>query len=76
MLEPNGVGGTVGFTAVVIYAIINALNKTLLVLATGLRGWLVVQLLSSDEFRCRAILQPAPVSFKWMLLIKSMWLDQ
>ncbi len=34
-------GGPAGYTAAVIYAIVNALNKTLLFLAAGLRGWLV-----------------------------------
>lgn len=36
-----GIGGPVGYGAVVLYAVINALNKTLLFLAAGLRGWLV-----------------------------------
>jgi multicomponent Na+:H+ antiporter subunit D len=35
------VGGTVGLAAAVLYAIINALNKTLLFLSIGVRGWLV-----------------------------------
>jgi multicomponent Na+:H+ antiporter subunit D len=35
------IGGPVGYAAVVLYAVINALNKTLLFLAAGLRGWLV-----------------------------------
>jgi multicomponent Na+:H+ antiporter subunit D len=36
-----GIGGPVGYGAAVLYAVINALNKTLLFLAAGLRGWLV-----------------------------------
>ncbi len=36
-----GVGGSVGLAAAVIYTIANSLNKTLLFLAIGLRGWLV-----------------------------------
>ena len=36
-----GIGGTVGFGAAILFALINPLNKTLLFLATGLRGWLV-----------------------------------
>jgi multicomponent Na+:H+ antiporter subunit D len=36
-----GVGGPVGYAAAVLYAVINAMNKTLLFLAAGLRGWLV-----------------------------------
>ncbi len=36
-----GIGGPVGFAAAVVYAVINALNKTLLFLCCGLRGWLV-----------------------------------
>ena len=36
-----GVGGPVGYGAAVLFAIVNALNKTLLFLAAGLRGWLV-----------------------------------
>jgi multicomponent Na+:H+ antiporter subunit D len=34
-------GGPIGFAAAVLYALVNALNKTLLFLTTGLRGWLV-----------------------------------
>ncbi len=36
-----GIGGPAGFAAAVLYAIINAMNKTLLFLCCGLRGWLV-----------------------------------
>ncbi|TCJ19741.1 oxidoreductase [Rubrobacter taiwanensis] len=36
-----GIGGPVGFAAAVVYAIINSLNKLLLFLAAGLRGWMV-----------------------------------
>jgi multicomponent Na+:H+ antiporter subunit D len=36
-----GIGGPVGYGAAVLYTIINALNKTLLFLTVGLRGWLV-----------------------------------
>ena len=35
------VGGTVGLYAAVLYAVVNALNKALLFLSVGLRGWLV-----------------------------------
>lgn len=35
------IGGPVGYAAAVLYALLNALNKTLLFLAIGLRGWLV-----------------------------------
>jgi len=35
------VGGAVGLYAAVLYAVINALNKALLFLSAGLRGWLV-----------------------------------
>jgi len=35
------VGGTVGLYAAVLYAVVNALNKALLFLSAGLRGWLV-----------------------------------
>jgi multicomponent Na+:H+ antiporter subunit D len=34
-------GGPIGYAAAVLYAIVNALNKTLLFLTTELRGWLV-----------------------------------
>ena len=34
-------GGPVGYAAAVLFALVNALNKTLLFLATGSRGWLV-----------------------------------
>ncbi len=35
------IGGEVGFFAVILYAVINGLNKGLLFLTVGLRGWLV-----------------------------------
>ncbi len=35
------IGGRVGFYAAVLYAVVNSLNKALLFLAAGLRGWLV-----------------------------------
>ncbi|MEJ7789581.1 MAG: proton-conducting transporter membrane subunit [Thermoleophilaceae bacterium] len=41
VLVALGIGGPVGFGAAVLYAVVNALNKTLLFLANGLRGWLV-----------------------------------
>jgi len=41
VLVALGVGGPVGFTAAVLYTLVNALNKGLLFLATGLRGRLV-----------------------------------
>lgn len=34
-------GGPVGYAAAVLYALVNAINKTLLFLTIGLRGWLV-----------------------------------
>lgn len=41
ILIASGIGGAVGYAAAVIYALVNALNKTLLFLAAGLRGPLV-----------------------------------
>jgi multicomponent Na+:H+ antiporter subunit D len=35
------IGGPIGYAAAVLYAILNSLNKVLLFLASGLRGWLV-----------------------------------
>lgn len=35
------IGGPIGLSAVVLFAIVNALNKTLLFLSENLRGWLV-----------------------------------
>ncbi|CAN5746029.1 proton-conducting transporter membrane subunit [soil metagenome] len=35
------IGGPVGYAAAVIYAVVNSLNKLLIFLATGLRGWMV-----------------------------------
>lgn len=35
------VGGPVGYAAAVLYSVVNALNKTLLFLCCGLRGWTV-----------------------------------
>ena len=36
-----GVGGPIGYSAAVLYTVVNSLNKTLLFLALSLRGWLV-----------------------------------
>lgn len=41
ILVALGIGGPIGLAAAVLYAVVNALNKTLLFLATGVRGWLV-----------------------------------
>ena len=41
ILVALGIGGPVGLTAAVLYSIINSLNKLVLFLAVGLRGWLV-----------------------------------
>ena len=41
ILVALAIGGPVGYGAAVLYALINPLNKTLLFLTTGLRGWLV-----------------------------------
>lgn len=41
ILVAIAVGGPVGYAAAVLFAVVNALNKTLLFLATGVRGWLV-----------------------------------
>ena len=41
VLVALGVGGPIGFAAAVLYAVVNAFNKTLLFLSAGLRGWLV-----------------------------------
>lgn len=35
------VGGPVGYGAAILFAVVNSLNKTLLFLSAGLRGWLV-----------------------------------
>ncbi len=35
------IAGPIGFAAGVLYAVVNSLNKTLVFLATGLRGWMV-----------------------------------
>ncbi len=34
-------GGLVGFSAAIVYAVVNGLNKTMLFLAAGVRGWLI-----------------------------------
>jgi multicomponent Na+:H+ antiporter subunit D len=41
ILVALGIGGTVGYTAAVVYAVANSLNKALLFLAAGMRGPLV-----------------------------------
>ncbi|MBK8905009.1 MAG: oxidoreductase [Anaerolineaceae bacterium] len=41
ILVAIAVGGPVGYAAAVLFAVVNALNKTLLFLVTGVRGWLV-----------------------------------
>ncbi len=34
-------GGLTGFSAAIVYAVVNAMNKTMLFLAAGVRGWLI-----------------------------------
>ncbi len=41
VLVAIGVGGTVGFTAAILYTVVNALNKTLLFLTVQMRGGIV-----------------------------------
>jgi multicomponent Na+:H+ antiporter subunit D len=41
VLVAIGVGGPVGFAAAILYAVVNALNKTLLFLTVEMRGWIV-----------------------------------
>lgn len=41
ILVALGVGGPIGLAAAVLYTLINAMNKLVLFLAIGLRGWLV-----------------------------------
>jgi multicomponent Na+:H+ antiporter subunit D len=41
ILVALGIGGAVGYGAAILFALINPINKTLLFLATGVRGWLV-----------------------------------
>ena len=41
ILVALGIGGPVGLAAAILFALVNPLNKTLLFLAVGLRGWLV-----------------------------------
>lgn len=41
ILVALAIGGPAGFTAAVLFAIVNAFNKTLLFLSENLRGWLV-----------------------------------
>jgi multicomponent Na+:H+ antiporter subunit D len=41
ILVALAVGGRVGFAAAVVFSLVNSLNKALLFLAAGLRGWLV-----------------------------------
>ena len=41
ILVALGIGGTVGYAAAVVYAVVNSLNKALLFLAAGTRGPLV-----------------------------------
>jgi multicomponent Na+:H+ antiporter subunit D len=41
ILVALGIGGPIGFSAAVLYMIVNAMNKLVLFLTVGLRGWLV-----------------------------------
>ncbi len=50
VLVALGVGGPVGYAAAVLYAVVNALNKALLFLASGLRGWLVGAMFAIGAF--------------------------
>ncbi|WP_345363578.1 complex I subunit 5 family protein [Saccharopolyspora cebuensis] len=50
VLVALGIGGPLGFTAAVLYSIVNGLNKTLLFLVTGLRGMLVAAAFAVGAF--------------------------
>ena len=41
VLVALAIGGPLGYAAAVLYAVVNSLNKTVLFLAAGIRGWLV-----------------------------------
>jgi multicomponent Na+:H+ antiporter subunit D len=41
MLIAIAIGGQIGITAAIVYAVVNALNKTLLFLASGIRGTII-----------------------------------
>jgi multicomponent Na+:H+ antiporter subunit D len=45
-----GIGGHVGLVAAVLFAIVNAINKTMLFLAVPLRGWLVGAVMAIAAF--------------------------
>lgn len=54
-------GSPLGYSAAVLYTIINAVNKTMLFLATGLRGWLVGVVVAIGAFSVAGI--PPAVGF-------------
>ncbi len=56
------IGGPVGIAAAVLYAFMNAINKTLLFLSTGLTGWLVSAAFLIGAFSVTG-LPPAPGFF-------------
>ena len=56
-----GVGGSVGFSAAVIYAVVNSLNKALLFLVAGLRGPLVGAVFAVGAFSVAGV--PPAVGF-------------
>ena len=55
------VGGPIGYGAAVIYAVTNALNKTLLFLSAGQRGWLVGAAFATGAFSVAGV--PPAVGF-------------
>jgi multicomponent Na+:H+ antiporter subunit D len=74
MLVALAVGGPVGYAAAVLYAVVNAGNKTLLFLATGLRGPLVGAAFAIGAFSVAGI--PPAAGFLGKLALFQVGIEQ
>lgn len=71
ILVAIGIGGQVGFAAAVLYSLVNALNKLVLFLAIGQRGWLVGAAFALSAFSVAGVPPTAGFFGKFNLLIAS-----
>jgi multicomponent Na+:H+ antiporter subunit D len=61
------IGGPIGYAAAVLYSVVNSLNKVLIFLATGLRGWMVGAAFAIGAFSIAGV--PPAVGFMGKLAL-------
>lgn len=64
-----GIGGEAGYAAAILYAVINALNKTLLFLSASLRGWIAGAVFAVGAFSVAGV-PPAGGFFSKMAMFQ------